>query len=755
MIISPPFLLEPIHGELDEDYVKRCMEMPSSGRGRFPVSSHLQWHGGMHVKAPAASDDSVRAIADGKVVYFRTPTEKPKEASQLHSHPLYHPREGWVDDGCVVIKHSTEIGEQETGPVDNEIDFYSIYMHLSKLESCVQTLNAKIHRKTRIGLPGQIYRDRDVFHFEIIADDAHFRKIAGSLIFGGRGSFITQDGRDKCCFGNMYFYLPDNTPIYSLNNGHYSATGNTIGQMLFLEMKYHRGKCTLTAMDELGRPIGQPVPLSSNTPAPNTEYTLYQDALKLYPDCPTAGFELLRFGRVLGDEPLRPTGAPHWREITYAGGTAWVNLNTDAIKKYSDADFPFWKGWQVDDTDADADSRCDSDIVENILNLGYGEPFSNLSDEDKVKRLCNPDTSGRLQHVFYKFPTEWQCDDAGFEARYGWIKEEVLSEDVDKDASMAWLKEHIKAQAFWDEANLGVQDNHWHLPPVAFIQQMRKCGWLSENEFKQLLPSHTIRANKFWERVNYDLSLIRTHRVSLNRAMRKYGINTPLRMAGFFGNALQETIWCQHVEEQNPNGWWYYPWHGRGFLQLTHAYNYLDYWLFRGRTVPTAFNQLVAQYTSVERHRPLADRVNQSHRFRDANFTALSGDIFVWRGHVGGKPLGTPESVFAPADSAGFYWVFGGMDQEADANHQLQRVQVNTNAGAKYYYRSIAFWRVSTIVNLPAVINRTNYNGLNGFDERCSAYGNLLAVLTEMRLPNANGQLVDEFPQGYTRRGIE
>ncbi len=41
---------------------------------------------------------------------------------------------------------------------------------------------------------------------------------------------------------------------------------------------------------------------------------------------------------------------------------------------------------------------------------------------------------------------------------------------------------------------------------------------------------------------------------------------------------------------------------------------------------------------------------------------------------------------------------------------------------------------------------------LNGFDSRCCAYGVALAVLTEMRLPDAQGRLTLRYPEGYTRR---
>ena len=91
--------------------------------------------------------------------------------------------------------------------------------------------------------------------------------------------------------------------------------------------------------------------------------------------------------------------------------------------------------------------------------------------------------------------------------------------------------------------------------------------------------------------------------------------------------------------------------------------------------------------------------------------------------------------------------------QSMPMKHTLERVAVNAgNKGTKIYYRSSAFWHASAKVNLPAVINTLYSSALNGFDQRCSAYGNCLAVLTEMKFPDATNNLTLEFPEGYDRR---
>lgn len=74
------------------------------------------------------------------------------------------------------------------------------------------------------------------------------------------------------------------------------------------------------------------------------------------------------------------------------------------------------------------------------------------------------------------------------------------------------------------------------------------------------------------------------------------------------------------------------------------------------------------------------------------------------------------------------------MAKYADKTHELERQAVATAHGQRIYYRCLAFWQASAAVNLPGVISRRNYQGINGFIERCCDYGCALAVLTERKL---------------------
>lgn len=88
--------------------------------------------------------------------------------------------------------------------------------------------------------------------------------------------------------------------------------------------------------------VGEPL---TDADGADYEYNLYSKALTLYPNSPSAGYELLRFGRVINtdNETLSPAGAPLWRTINYPEGKGVVNLAAASVKVFSDADFP--TGW--------------------------------------------------------------------------------------------------------------------------------------------------------------------------------------------------------------------------------------------------------------------------------------------------------------------------------------------------------------------------------------------------------------------------
>lgn len=870
MIISPPFLLEPDISESDDDFIARCMpnttvmvQEAAVPEGSFPVSFKLGWHGGLHLRAPTDSSgavQSVRAIADGEIVFVRKP--KPQNNTPSPEEPLnYNPYgddPSWTDNGCVIIRHTTDIGADAQDKVVS-VTFLSIYLHLSELRGPAHTVaaggqNRKIYRKDEIGIAGMVYGAHDQLHFEIVCDDENLK----NLINRTSGNVdVSAQGRSNVLFGEVYFRLPQETKFYAekprddspdakctATNTSLSAT-YTSTKTLYVGLRYtsngkfaDRGMAELTTYQEDGVLVGDGA-LSETA----GEYNLYNRANAIseaYPagnrPIPSVVYELLRLGRSIGAETTVPVDTPHWRKVRYPGGEGWVNLNATGVNKFSDADFPQWRGWELIDDDSNADSRCDSAMLFELISYkskqnmdsateslaqspvqttaddavnedskekkqaqdaGASETkFNSESNFDKssartadkgdvsreekdqsvdeskktvgeklyrsrlIKRLKSEEVRLAFKRMICKFPTE--LDRSNGESRWGWLKSdpEFGLEGTNFDHFLA----NVNALAVpWSSAdvgdptataNCGIPTSHWHFEPREFISIWRKCRWLSKRELLQMVPSHAIRTHdgNLWEQVPLPSNSVIANAMlpTINRMLRKYGIDTPMRQAGFFGNSIQETGWFSLLAEGAPGGRYYAPWYGRGLLQLTHPDNYIAYWRWRGRSVPTA---LESALRNAEIH---AKAVGNNAGLQDSNFSALTAEMINWRKAVDhtAMPPANPDNIFAPADSAGYYWVALRMAKYADAGstQTMERYAVQTNHGQKVYYRSQGFWKVSASVNLPGQINNSQYSGLYGFDSRCCAYGVATFVLTERWLPNAQGQKSEQYPEGYTKR---
>jgi predicted chitinase len=781
MIISPPFLPLRAPGISDVDFVNNAMPYAtvncpgaSVPEGSFPVSLKLGWHGGIHIHAPTTGTMTlpVRAIADGDVVFARKSAARTADPANPQNYNPYGKDPAWTDNGMIILRHVTDIGE---GASAEAITFYSILTHLSELRgTALKVANGiaapnqrKVFRKEELGMAGRIYNVPDHLHLEIVCDDINFRKLIGR----GTGSLnLSQDGRVDAIYGELYFHLPAGAKFYAAKpqaniKEPSSAPIFTSDTPLMIGLRHangegateHRGDDYFTTYRLDGRVIGEIVEDS------RAEYLTYSRAFTMVEEfssgsrpAPSAVYELLRFGRVINtpDENLSPSDCPHWRCVSYGAGKGWINLNAAGITKYSDADFPQWKSWSIIDDDVDGDSRANSNLLSRII-----EDVSNangvLTRNELERGLNEKGVKDSLRKSICKFPSEWNADTV--DERWRWL----LTDPEYQLAGDDWknFKEHVIALGV-PSSSLpeSMRGAHWHFHPVEFICHLRKCLWLSAGEFKQLVPRQALRksgSTVLWEPVQSNLSsptsVMVTQPIMLNKMARKYGITSPLRLACLLGNAVQETQWLGKLSEGGGDTLWYAPWYGRGFLQLTHPANYIDYWRYRGRQVPEALKVALGSAETAIAAQPGPQRSNVT--LRDHLFPQLTQQMRGWREEVRGIEMaGSKGASYAPADSAGFYWANLKMASYADGDHVLQRILVQTNQGAKVYYRSPSFWRASAAVNLPGVINNLYARQLNGFDARCVAYGYAMAVLSEMMFPNSAGSPTTEFPEGYLPR---
>ncbi|WP_199101163.1 hypothetical protein, partial [Dyella sp. ASV21] len=91
-----------------------------------------------------------------------------------------------------------------------------------------------------------------------------------------------------------------------------------------------QGCVTLVTRTRQGQALGQTT---------ENGYDLYDRAVAAYPGCPSAGYELMRFGRVLGPDALAARDqyrgrVPHIRAITSPldGSTVYVDLNAAGVQ---------------------------------------------------------------------------------------------------------------------------------------------------------------------------------------------------------------------------------------------------------------------------------------------------------------------------------------------------------------------------------------------------------------------------------------
>lgn len=822
MIISPPFLPKPNAGETDDVFLSRAMVGGIPGDGGYPLSFDLNWHGGIHLTAPQESGKAlpVCAISDGILVYFRQPTQ---ESEAAPDHGLRY-REKWTDDGCIVIKHETEIGEGEKG----KIVFYSIYMHLTKISLSAPAKGKKIYRKDIIGEAGKIYGEENRIHFEIVADDSKIENIVGRK--EKDLAFKTSDGRKDCCWGDIFFFIPPEvfgyesqpsshlsalnnsqiiyrcpampagpapieeaggTPATNVSNtvdGYEWALATELQDGLFVRMSFVKGSCTLTTYTRSGFDLGGVDEKSE------FEYSLFKTSSELYPQSPSAGFELLRFGRVIGEERLQPTDAAHWRKIKFPAKVGeeskvgWVNLNSPTVGKFSDADFAHWQGWQLVDDDKDKDSHCQSPFIRELLALDVGKvvsdntdaigiatspAYSSLSEEAKQQlseryvkerdlskqKLESTDAQNRIKRLVCMFPSEWCKND--FDARYDWLLKVAENGPMPQEAYDK-LKRHQVALGFWEDAAIeGIESRHWHFPPKEFIATFRKCSWLSRNELVQLLPTNSLRKASTWQWESISLpnagTLLSssspdalTRRNDLNKALRKFLVVTPVRLACFFGNATQETQWYQKFHEGSP--YWYKPWDGRGFLQLTHASNYIKYWEFKGEVISSQVKQVLASHTTmannnrpvVNGHKTMYDPTNS---LSDAS-TGIPQAIITKRDAVKGS--------YDAANSAGAYWAWSGASKQADGYYTSSSSTLKTlttNAQTKHYYENSAFGNVAATVNLGSP--SSSFSSIWGVQARFLAFANAQMVLMDtLSFPTPSGSS-SGTPQDFVYRRVD
>ncbi|WP_083300889.1 peptidoglycan DD-metalloendopeptidase family protein [Jeongeupia sp. USM3] len=606
MIISPPILKIAQGTTPDHAWLEALM--PLSSGGNYPISDKLAWHGGQHIAHTDAGGkaEPVRAIADGEVVFVR----ESKDADQA---PLKY--EGATNNGCVVIKHKTEIGE---GP-EGGIEYYSIYMHLKQV---FLKKKQPVNRKDILGSVG-VCNGKNAMHLEVICDDKNLKRIVGRT----SGLLdISKDGRSHIVYGDIHFYLPVGTKFFANDPGWNAKDGigaptYTSTDPLWISMSFDKGACNMhTRQKNQQAPsgfqsVGEILPDGDK----EYEYNIHKKATKLADAnniAPSAAYELLRFGRVINslhETSILAGTVPHWRKISYPGGSGWANINNVGVTKFSDADFPHWLGWNLVDDDSTPDSQCNSSKISDWIT----NKEKKLNSAQVQAALNNETINKLLRHSICKFPTEWEKNSV--DARYRWLKKksDLLDKPMDEAEYLGFCA-HIESLCFWEEAGLGIENVHWHFHPAAFIEIFRKCSWLSSAELARVYPDALYNKSETPD----PAALKEKYRVAINWVVSKYLVSSnKTRLTHFLGQGAVESFFLARMQEtsvtpsRNPNhpsvqpetnGFysdindkWFHKYNnnanlangpapdgvkyrGRGMKQLTGRLNHNGYWIYRG-----------------------------------------------------------------------------------------------------------------------------------------------------------------------------
>ncbi|RQR64560.1 hypothetical protein DIE18_04980 [Burkholderia sp. Bp9125] len=807
MIISPPFL--PASGLTSNDasrpdpMMDAVDQLEIGHHGIYPVAFDRRFHGGIHL-APNEQNEPVRAIADGDVVAYRVCKNALSDGriDSTTGQPELNSNAGFV-----LLRHTTDTGDGRT------ITYYSLYMHLLDMTeqediapqpndpAATGSANAlpkwlldtaegkdgvvqpggtkKVYRKDMLGYVGRHQGIRHL-HFEIFMADDDFTAWFdqdGHKVQLGEKNPAQPTSADY--WGHTYFVIPGpqdfvSQPARMTDTWFPRLPGGSIGEndTLYVEVWFNKGRRYTQAWIDRGN-SGNVTPLTSapvadpyDNATKQYEYDLYQRSMALYSECPSDGYEMLRFGRILSDNPtLSGAACDTWVAVPVdeSGNQGYINIASDAIIKLSDADFPFFKDWQKvdeDNTPFNHEGLCGYDELCRLTGVADPQATSGMISPLEYDR--NNDDSANLQLAGYvrnaegareklrglvcKARSEWDPSDN--DERYQGLNDPDGFFGKQKDANpdgYAKFVEFLSQFQFLDKTPLTGQ-KLWFFHPLAFIRHFRKCGWLSQKELQHLLPRNVVQKATPWKWQKVSLrgaaSMLEVdsqnairRRLELNNAIRKYLIHSPVRMASFFGNATEETQWFQKYHERSP--YWYKPWDGRGMLQLTHAKNYITYWAFRGIFVDNNIKDNLERCAQLaNQNRPIKNRrktmFDPTNSLSDAS-TRIPAEIITRRDAT--------TDPFEAADSAGCYWAWSGAAGCADEYEMNQTSSLRslvTDHGLKYYYENSAFGKVAGTVNTGSPSSK--YSSIWDIESRFLAFANAQVILFDVTsFPQPNG----------------
>lgn len=599
--------------------------------GSFPMGKNRFWHGGVHIH-PTDRATPIRAVADGELMAYRYDDV---DATDAFFDKVPYSR------SFVLLKHETELGQTTLGT--STLTFYSLYMHLQawnevkgkSSDQAVNFLKKAVAQHTPVDKEGNPTLDK---HKRPVVVKAHVE----AAVPTADGACHTGSGYARIKRGDILGYcgnIPDNlsTPSRGI---HFEIF---FSDVTFMDnaIKTLWGRCVLTrelvAHEELltkqtlnvdptkplavdknpstdgykkitvdkrtywvsddqitARDVEVPDPKHKKQTIKQAQHYASSKELQGYKKSPAKNQKILAKGA-----PIIPWLDPwlkagEFRQETI-DGKSWIQVYAPDVNRLywaekstlhftSDADWAQFH--KLEEHGAfSTDGFIDDDGLQKLLDV-----YEKDRADKNVKGLA--DDEDKLRHLITKHPTEWSKFDIA--KRFQRVTQDAFGPAKLKQDQFTKLSAHIERLSFWEQVpGLPSAKGIWHAHPVKFIEQLAKCMWLSKSELALIYPEKTGSGDAISHGTSDEVR--EEYRAEINKCCFRYGVNSRLRLAHFFGQGAIEsgslTLMLEKASgtayENNSALGNTQPgdgpkFKGRGFKQLTGRYNYAEYWVFKG-----------------------------------------------------------------------------------------------------------------------------------------------------------------------------